>query len=73
MIDIDIIMAHRANLDAQLKAALSTMDLKTNIFEIREAIKENQKICPHFSDKYNFTVVDGICPYCGAKINGVEE
>lgn len=73
MIDIDIIMAHRADLDAQLKTALSTMDLKTNIFEIREAIKENQKNCPHFSDKYNFTVVDGICPYCGAKINNEEE
>lgn len=63
MID-DIIQKHE-ELNKRLQIALATMERSNKIFEIKKEIIENQKQCPHFSDKYNWAVVDSICPYCG--------
>lgn len=66
--NIDDIIVRREQLDYQLRVALTTMERKNTIAEIRKEIIENQKSCPHFSTKYNWTVVDGVCPYCGQKL-----
>ena len=65
--NIDEIIETRTKLDNQLKNALATMELKKDIKDICDSIKELQAQCPHFSDKYNFTWVDNTCPYCGKK------
>lgn len=65
--NIDEIIQQRARLDMQLKNALATMELKKDVQDICKAIKELQSQCPHYSEKYNFTIIDGVCPYCGKK------
>ena len=60
----EIINTHD-NLKRQLRNALATMERSEKIREIREAIIENQRKCPHFSNKYNWAIVDDTCPYCG--------
>ena len=62
---IDEIIANHEKLDKELRIALSTMERSDAISEIRHRIIENQKQCPHFSDKYNWTIAYGKCPYCG--------
>lgn len=44
------------------------MEKKDTIFKLREAIKENQKQCPHYSNEFQLTWVDNTCPYCGKKM-----
>ena len=68
MID-DIIHTYQA-LNQELKQALSTMERKDNIYQIRARIIENQKRCPHFDNNYNWTIIDGKCPYCGFNLKG---
>lgn len=63
----DIIKCHE-QLNNQLKNALITMERKDDIKEIRSAIIENQKKCPHYSNKYNWAIIDEKCPYCGMKL-----
>lgn len=63
--NIDEIMRRRAQLDKELAIALTTMDRKDNIQKIREQILANQNNCPHYSEKYNYTRENNICPYCG--------
>lgn len=63
--NIDEIIKTRKMLDFELTKALTTMERKDTIYEIRMRILENQRACPHFSEKYNFTEEDGKCPYCG--------
>lgn len=63
----DIIYTHD-KLEHELKIALSTMEKSNLIKEIREEIKFNQSHCPHVSDKYNWAIVNEICPYCGKKL-----
>lgn len=63
--NIDEIIKNHEYLNAQLKIALSTMERKDDVQKIRVAIKENQKNCPHISNKYDWAVIDGRCPYCG--------
>lgn len=60
----DIIQTHE-ELDRQLRVALATMERKDTIANIRHQIIVNQNRCPHFSEKYNWTVAAGRCPYCG--------
>lgn len=55
------IAARYATLDRRLKAALSTMDKKDDIFQIRQEIKQIQQMCAH--SKMN----NGYCPLCGYK------
>lgn len=69
--NIDEIISRRAELDIELKRALSTMELKSTVSEIRDQIAENQMRCPHVSTRYNWSMIEGICPYCGKKV-GVE-
>lgn len=63
--NIDEIITNREKLDYELRLALATMERSNKIFDIKKKIIENQNACPHFSDKYNWTIVDEICPYCG--------
>lgn len=66
---IEQIIHNKESLNTQLKLALSTMEKKNTINEIKLAIKENQNMCPHFDSNYNWAIIDDICPYCGKKIN----
>ena len=68
--NIDEIISRRAELDIKLKKALSTMELKNTVSEIKDEMAENQMRCPHVSTRYNWSVIDGVCPYCGKKVGG---
>lgn len=70
--NIDIIIQRRKQLENDLRFALATMERKTTIEEIRHEIIENQKICPHYSEKYNWANT-GVCPYCGLVMGGTNE
>ena len=64
---IQDIIAEKERLDKALKVALSTMEKKDTIQEIKSKMRINQSRCPHFDNKYNFVWVDDTCPYCGKK------
>lgn len=63
--NIDDIIAKRNTLNRELRIALSTMERSNKINEIKAEIRDNQAHCPHISSKYNWSTVDGECPYCG--------
>jgi len=63
--NIEEIIENRERLDRELRMALSTMEKKDTIAKIRLDIIKNQRACPHFDNRYNWTVIDGVCPYCG--------
>lgn len=68
--NIDTIIQTREDLESQLRFALSTMERSDKIKNIRLQIIENQQNCPHYSAKYNWTIADNICPYCGKIMGG---
>lgn len=70
--NIDQIIHDREVLKETLNHALSTMDLKDDIREVHLKLLELQSQCPHYSTKYNWTMTDDICPYCGKRIGGGE-
>lgn len=70
---IDEIIRENERLAKELRMALSTMERSDRVNEVHKKIIENQKRCPHFSTKYNWAVVDGVCPYCGFQLNNTEE
>ena len=70
---IEDIMATKEKLEKELAIALSTMEKKDTINEIKAKMRINQSKCPHFSSKYNFVWVDDTCPYCGKKHAGRPE
>lgn len=63
--NIDIIINKHETLDKKLHSALSTMERSDKIMEIRREILNNQKQCPHVSNKYNWAIINDTCPYCG--------
>lgn len=63
--NIDDIIETRMTLDRELQIALSTMERKDTIYELKQKIINNQKHCPHASAKYNWEIANGTCPYCG--------
>lgn len=63
--NIDEIIKTHDILQKELRMALSTMEQKDTVYQIREKIKINQSRCPHFSVDYNYVWVDDRCPYCG--------
>lgn len=63
--NIDTIIQTREKLEKELRYALSIMERSDKIAEIRKEIIDNQKHCPHASDKYNWTIANNACPYCG--------
>lgn len=71
--NIDIIIQRQQKLKEQLKIAASTMEYSDQIIKIRQQLIDNQKHCPHFSNKYNWTIVNNICPYCGGVIQAGDE
>lgn len=52
--NIEQIVRNREILDKELRRALSSMEKKDTIFEIRKKIKDNQDACPHFNAVLNF-------------------
>lgn len=66
---IDDIIQTRKQLESDLLLALSTMERKDDIIKLRQAIIDNQKQCPHFSNVYNWAVINETCPYCGLHLN----
>ncbi len=66
--NIDTIINRKIQLEQELKLALSTMEKKETIYDIKRQIAENQSMCPHFDEKYNLTQVGNVCPYCGKKM-----
>lgn len=62
------LISRHEKLSRDLNIALATMERKSTIAEIRKELIELQNVCPHFSNEYNFTMVDGYCPYCGKKL-----
>lgn len=71
--NMDDIIATREELDNQLKVALSTMERKDSIQKIRLDILKNQRRCPHFSNQYNWAIIDDTCPYCGLHFTNERE
>lgn len=63
----EIIDTHE-RLERDLRIALSTMERKSTIYDIKTQLLELQQQCPHFSDEYNFAMIDERCPYCGAPL-----
>ncbi len=68
---IEEIMSQRKQLNAELRLAASQMTLNDNVRAVFQKIQALQQICPHQSDKYNYSIEDGICPYCGKKVGDV--
>lgn len=62
---IEDIITRRKALEKELKLAVATMERKDKIYELRVAMLENQKRCPHTSDKFNWELDGHNCPYCG--------
>ena len=69
--NMDQIIQKHEELSYRLRVALSTMEKKSTIYEIRKELGEIQRICPHFSAEHNFVMVEGHCPYCGKKLEEV--
>lgn len=63
----EIIQTHES-LEQQLKIAVSTMEKKDTIRDIRARMIENQNRCPHFDSNYNWAITNEKCPYCGKKL-----
>ena len=62
---MDEIIKQREILNEELKIALSTMERSDKIQNIRQKIIINQQQCPHYSNKYNWAIINNKCPYCG--------
>lgn len=62
------IFSKHTKLEEELLRALSSMEMKSDVYEIRKQIEEIQSECTHFSDKLNFVRVNNRCPYCGKKL-----
>jgi len=63
--NIDEIIKRHETLDKELRMALSIMERSDKVKELRQEILKNQMVCPHFSNKYNWTIAYNKCPYCG--------
>lgn len=59
------IIATREQLDKELHFALSTMEKKDTIQQIKNRIIVNQRLCPHVDTNYNWEIIGDQCPYCG--------
>ena len=68
--NMEEIMRKRADIERRLWTALSTMERKSTIGEIRLELINLQSQCPHFSIEHNFAIIDGKCPYCGMVLFG---
>ena len=63
--NITDIITTKNELDNELRIALSTMEKKEDIRNIKYKIKENQNRCPHFDFNYKLEWIGSTCPYCG--------
>ena len=62
------IIKQREVISRKLAFALSTMDKKDAIKELRKQLIDLQEQCPHFDSNFNWAIVDDECPYCGKVI-----
>lgn len=62
------ILAKREQLDTKMKELLSTMTLTEEVKQVRKELKNLSKECPHSDEFCNFAIIDGVCPYCGGKV-----
>ena len=69
--NMDQIIQKHGELSHKLNIALSTMERKSVIYELRKELRELQNICPHFSLEHSFAIIEGHCPYCGKKLEEV--
>lgn len=67
--DIDTIKNKCEQLGAELRDALSRMELTDRVFTIKKEIRDLQKMCPHNNGNYDFSDTDE-CPYCGKRFKG---
>ena len=67
------IIKQREVISRQLTLALSTMNKKDTIKQLREQLIDLQAQCPHFDSNFNWAVIDDKCPYCGRVIIFKEE
>ena len=67
--DINMVKQKYAELNAELKQALSGMARTDRVFVVRDQIKELQSLCPHNNGNYDFSDTDA-CPYCGKHFKG---
>ena len=66
--NIETIIETNKRLNEELRIALATMNLKSDVTRIRNEIKENQERCPHYSANFQWPQIDNTCPYCGKKM-----
>lgn len=62
--DIEEVKVIYDELNEQLQYALSHMELSDDIRNIRKALLELQKECPHGDFIHNYALYEK-CPYCG--------
>ena len=63
MTDIDQIIDTKNKLNRELQIALSSMEKKNDVKEIREKIRLNQAQSPNYSKKYNLVGNGNTGPY----------
>lgn len=63
------IMNKYQELSKKLFVALSTMERKDTIFELKNEIASLQKDCPH--NGTNFSLQNGCCCFCGKRLTKV--
>lgn len=68
---VEEIIKRNEELQKKMRFALSTMEKKNSLFEIKKQIIQNQDSCPHFDLEYSWPVIDGRCPYCGRNLEGI--
>ena len=66
--NIETIIETNERLNEELRIALATMNLKSDVTRIRNEIKENQERCPHYSANFQWSQINNTCPYCGKKM-----
>ena len=59
--NVDDITQERQAIERELKHALSTMEKKETIFELKKRLEKVQNECPHIEFAKE-------CPYCGKKL-----
>lgn len=67
MTGLEILDAYN-ELNSKLITALSTMEKKDTIHDIRLKINNLQNLCSHNDPTLNYDFIGGRCPYCNKQI-----
>ena len=63
------IFERKEKLNNRLSSLLSIKAFTDEIKEIRKELKELPQECSHMDTNFILEVRNGVCPYCGGKIN----